>query len=416
MAQNKKLIIFFVPPVNKVNGGIMSIFAHARESRKFEHIHDSEVVICTYPGHDTYKRNDNFENDERVYSFDEIATKWRKPTQLSLNIPENAVGLVGRVLYINYRDYLQGVKDIHINVMNQNIDLMLDVRDFAELFMITTNVTQTTAHDRYTTQELSDKYQTPVHHLAPFNDKRHYNFLRYRDKQNLIIYSPDEHPAKQRILKKLNALPGYTTREIKDMTHEEFKELAVKAKFSVTFGEGFDGYFIKSFFSGSIGLAVYNDRFFPEKDYAGLSTVFKSYKEMSDRIVEVIESLDNKADFDRYSLNLRNRIGKLYNYHRYQKKLENLYKRRYDYRPKESSARALIGDMLGTHHEAIESLKSQLNDAQLRNQALEAELLKLMESRSWKLTEPLRKVNYGLTKYRSNGLKYIPKVDPEQIA
>jgi predicted RNase H-like nuclease (RuvC/YqgF family) len=137
---------------------------------------------------------------------------------------------------------------------------------------------------------------------------------------------------------------------------------------------------------------------------------------MSDRIVEVIESLDNKADFDRYSLNLRNRIGKLYNYHRYQKKLENLYKRRYDYRPKESSARALIGDMLGTHHEAIESLKSQLNDAQLRNQALEAELLKLMESRSWKLTEPLRKVNYGLTKYRSNGLKYIPKVDPEQIA
>ena len=92
-----------------------------------------------------------------------------------------------------------------------------------------------------------------------------------------MIVSPDRHPQKKQILKLLSKrFPRIRTLIIKNMSYEKFKESIVRAKWALTFGEGLDGYFVESIFSGCVSFAVYNDKFFGE-DFRNLDTVYSDY-------------------------------------------------------------------------------------------------------------------------------------------
>lgn len=396
VVKRTNLIVFFIPPEKKVNGGIMSIFSQCKEARRFQKIHNAETVLCTYPGDETYGKNDLFENSEKIYSFDQIIEKWENPDRLMLHVPETGVRMINESFRNDkYKNYLKDAGDLHINVMNQNIELMREPVEFAELFRLTPKITQTTAHIRYTTQALSNKYQTPVHHLSVFIDPGQYKYMPYKEKENLIIYSPDESPAKNKIIDSINSLEGYETQEIVNIPYEEYKRLAAKAKFCITFGEGFDGYFIESFFSGSIGIAVYNDGFFPDESFLDLPTVFDSYDSMATNMVGIIKSLDNEQGFKALTEEGQKKIGKLYSQTTYLKKMENFYKANYDFVPEPGSASELIEKLVAEQdslNDRLMEAKKRLGQEQQTTQRLKTDILNLLNSRSWKITKPLRKV------------------------
>ena len=50
-------------------------------------------------------------------------------------------------------EFLKSIKKLHINIMNQNIELMPEPEKLKDLYKLTNNITQTIAHDRYATQE-----------------------------------------------------------------------------------------------------------------------------------------------------------------------------------------------------------------------------------------------------------------------
>lgn len=399
--KQSNLIVFFVPPEKVVNGGIMSIFSQCKEARRFYDVHKSETLICTYPGNKSYEKNDLFENDEKVYSFDQIINRFKKPNKIIIHVPETGVRVVNKAFQEKkYSSYLMQIKDVHINVMNQNIALMRNPSEFAELFKITQKVTQTTAHIRYTTQELSNKYQTPVHHLSVFIDPSQYNIVPYEKKKNLIIYSPDENPNKEKVLKIINSMGIFETKEIKGIPYEEYKKLASSAKFAITFREGFDGYFIESFFSGSIGMAVYNDDFFPDKSFLDIPSVFNDYDSMTNKLSETIKRLNEEKTFNDCVSKGKSKIEKIYSHEVYLRKMEAFYKGIYDFLPEQGTAAELIANILSNKDELIKQqvaardrLKKQLAEEEQKTKHLKIEFTNLINSRSWKLTKPLRKLN-----------------------
>ena len=395
----KNLIVYIVPEKKVVNGGVLSIFSQCKEARRFRDIHHSDVIICTYPGHETYKRNDLFKNDERVYSFNEIVSQWKKLDKIMLHIPECAINIVGKSLLQDYDTYLNNIPEVHINVMTQNIELLPSVSEFAELFRITSRITQTTAHARYSTQELSDIYQTPVHHLSVFNDKSQYEELPYDKKRNLIIYSPDKNPNKKKVIEEVNKIKGFETREIRNLRYDEYKHLTATAKFCITFGEGFDGYFLESYFSGSIGIAVYNDDFFPGRDFLDLPSVFKSYADMKKNISSVVKKLDNADNYIKCVKNGQQKMEKLYQYDDYIRNMEKFYREQYDFLPKVDATK-LLKTVLDSRDKYIrrlhvqeEKLNSEIAQVIKVNKELSSSLRSVTNSKSWYLTKPLRSLN-----------------------
>ena len=98
-----------------------------------------------------------------------------------------------------------------------------------------------------------------------------------------MVVSPDPHPAKEAVMDLLNSVTGLRIQVIQNLTYEQYKELISRARWSLTFGEGLDGYFIEPVFSGSVSFAVYNEEFFTQ-DFKPLSTVYSSYEELLKRI------------------------------------------------------------------------------------------------------------------------------------
>jgi hypothetical protein len=410
MVEGSGLIVFFIPPEKTINGGILSIFSICQTSRKFKNIHNSEVVISTYPGHKSYGTNDLFENKETIYSFVDLVKKG-VPERLQLHVPEYSSAEVYLGLK-KYRSFLAAAPKLRINIMNQNIRLMPDPVEVANWFALTSEVTQTTAHDRYSSQETANYYALPTHHLSVFNDAGQYKKLPYEKKQNLILLSPDSSPAKAKVVNELREkLPKYKLVTVENMRYENYRELISKARFAISFGEGFDGYFIEAFFSGGVALAVYNDDFFPTKAFAKFSNTYDSYEEMTDRIVESVKKMESKPAYERVlEQNLEN-INKYYDFPSYEKNLKNFYLGKFTYKPDRASFLKLI-KLVIEHKEEVEDRltrekSSIIKDRDSLVEAYEANarqrdlmLKNMLNSHSWKATQPLRTV-MGLLKKNS---------------
>ena len=114
-----------------------------------------------------------------------------------------------------------------------------------------------------------------------------------------MMVSPDAHPVKEQVLRKIaGALPGLRLQVIQDLTYEEYRRLISRAKWSLTFGEGLDGYFAEAGFSGSIPFAVFNPRFFTAA-FADLETVYPSWPVLVDRIADDLRRLNEPAAYAR---------------------------------------------------------------------------------------------------------------------
>ncbi|MDM5284689.1 hypothetical protein [Peribacillus frigoritolerans] len=327
----ENLIIFIVPSADLVGGGILSIYSLYEESRKLTHIHGSKVLMCTLPKDAILLKNTRFENDVPIYPFDLIPKYFSKLRKCIFHIPEIFVGIF-KFFMADYYSYLSALPDLQINILNQNIELMPDVHVINELKKFTVNITCTTAHERYTTRELREAIGIPLHKFSTFISPEQYKSLDYIHKENLMVVSPDDHPLKSNIIDLIKRnFPAINIVIIQDLTYEDYKELISRAKWALTFGEGLDGYFIETVFSGGISFSAYNDKFFTS-EFKNLKTVYLNYDQLVNEICNDLKNLDNEHNFKQYQKEQLFIIKKYYDYKEYVKNVERFYKKKYTFR------------------------------------------------------------------------------------
>jgi hypothetical protein len=335
VVDTERLCVMVVPELNAMSGGVYSIFSIANHLRRTRHIHGYDVIVMTLPNmkKQTYLRNRWFRNSETVLRFDHLRV-FRNVRDLQLHIPEYRAVDFMRNLSRDLLNYLRWRDNLHINILNQNIRLMPEREQFADLKVIADTIGQSVAHHAYATQEIADRYNLPTLLLPAYTDLSLYASSNFDGKENLIIYSHDQASYRGPVLKRLEELDDYRLVEIQGISFDKYMDLATRCRFSISFGEGFDGYVAQPIYQGGIGFALYNDDFFPNERFKQYENFFESESEMISQIVPAIRRLE--ADRDRYeALNsaLQAEWEAIYSYDDYLDRIIKLVQMEYEFLP-----------------------------------------------------------------------------------
>jgi hypothetical protein len=222
------------------------------------------------------------------------------------------------------------IRNTHFNILLQSIE-HVPAEKYVNILKKMGKVTCTTAHEKYSTLEIREKLGVPLHKLSTFVSPEKYAKTEYSMKENLMIVSPDVHPEKTGILRMIaERFPQIRIQLIKNMTYEEYKRVISRAKWALTFGEGLDGYFVETAFSGGISFSVYNPRFFTE-DFRSLRTVYDNYDVLKERICNDIKYLDDKTVYAAYQKEQHELCHRYYRYEEYIKNIELFYREKYTF-------------------------------------------------------------------------------------
>lgn len=306
----KKLIVFVNFADNEFCGGVMSIFYLAEASRQMKEIHGCDVLNANFINTEGryYLKQKRFKNNETMYRFKQIISHAKHLDTLILHVPEMMMSDFALLLTPKYRKQLKKIPNLQINVLNQNIEVFSPVETWSNLRELTDNITQTTGFDKYTNQEACDKFGLPLYRLIGYNRLHEkYTKTEIKDKEKLFLYSIDVTEQTEIILKILKeGLPDFKFQQIKGITFDEFMDLNKKALFSITFGEGFDGYFTNIHFLGGIGFTVFNETFFPSKKFLEFPNVYESYEQLGKNIVKDVKYyMENPNDYMELSEKVR---------------------------------------------------------------------------------------------------------------
>lgn len=324
----KNLILILFPPTMEITGGTISILNIAKITRTLMEKEGYFVQMGHYPNYNFLFKYRRCENDENILNFDDVVDNFPDVENLIMHVPECHATVFLKNLNEKHANYLKKIKNLQINIMNQNITLMPEPSELEYLKEFTTNITQTTAHHKYTNQKVCDKWGYPLYFFHAMLDTKYLN-LPYEEKQNIICYSKDDHPYKAAILNKLNQnCSEFQLVEINKLSFEQYKDLISKAKYSITFGEGFDGYFVEPIFSGSVAFAVYNEKFFPSQEYKNYKNVYSSYDEMLQIICDDIKFYEsNIEEYKKLNSEINTEFNKKFSMQAFIENIEKFYKK-----------------------------------------------------------------------------------------
>lgn len=328
------LIVFIVDGANwftgkdNISGGILSIASIYEETKKLKNIHSSEVIMVTSPDAFLLMKHSQFENDILVFRFNQLK-KFTNLKSILIHIPEYLFSYkLIECISVNF-NYLNP-SSVHLNILNQRIDIMPKPEIVTNILKDGYTITQTTAHEQYSTKEIREKFGIPLHKLSVYATPERYPFFKPGNKKELILLSPDYKEYKEEVVAKLKAeFPEYEFKVIIGVPYRDYLEFIKIAKYTITFGEGLDFYFIETVFSGGISFACYNEDFFT-KDFDGLNGVFTDGDDMLNNICDFIKKADddisyyesvNKAQF--------NACHKIYSGDKYKHNLINFYQKKY---------------------------------------------------------------------------------------
>lgn len=330
-----KAIIFLIPGNNKICGGIMSIYSLCEASRKFNK--DSLCILSTFPNSKyTYSVNKTFPNNEKIYRFSQITKNCKNLQEAIVHIPEYYVKYFYKNLSEDDLHFFKSIKNLQFNILNQNIDLMPKPKKLKKLRKLTKNITQTIAHDRCATQQVCNKWGIPTHLMSVNIDVSKYKSYDFEEKEKIIVLSNDKNEHKLGIINKIkHEMPDFKLITVQNMTFSEYMDLIAKAYFTITFGEGMDGYFGQPHNVGSIGFAVYNDGFFPNNDWSNLLNVYKSYNDMYNNIVKDMKQLLNDKELYYKTVEIAlKKQNSLYRIDKFEDNVKRFYRKEYDFYPK----------------------------------------------------------------------------------
>jgi hypothetical protein len=295
---NRRFVIFLVPGRDLINGGILSIFSIASETRKLLVDRGVTVAICTAQSEPRILKYTKFENDAEILALSDVMCCLPNGSDVLVHIPELFTKQYGTECLSTYRKRVD--LKWRFNILLQNIDL-LPQRDDIEALKTVGTVTATTAHRAYATEATAQRIGCRVNFLSTFASPEQYERIGYPRKQKLIMISPDYHPDKERILREIcNALPDHQMIEIRNIPYSKFRQIAKDAKFTFTFGEGLDGYFIETIFSGGVAMAIFNDRFFTD-EYRTLDGVFPDSETALLKVAEFAKMADSEMRYQAIS-------------------------------------------------------------------------------------------------------------------
>lgn len=334
----EKLIVFLVPGADRktgketMSGGVISIVSICEESELlFATSSSTEVILCTINEDFLLAKYHNFENHSHVFRFEQIVSFFSNLSEIVIHIPEYFSNQFYRTLTDKDYDFFDKIEMTQINILNQNINLMPTPNEIRVYKNIANSISITTAHQKYCTSYYRDYFGVPLHKLSVWISPEKYQFKKKSDKENLLIYSPDSQPEKEKIIKKLSEIEGLRLQMIKDLTYSQYKEVISNAKWALTFGEGLDGYFIEPIFSGAIGFAVYNEDFFTH-DYKDLKTIYISYDDLFNNIVNDITFLDSESEFNPYQQTQYNIAKVHYSTAVYRENIKKFYNKDYTFK------------------------------------------------------------------------------------
>jgi hypothetical protein len=368
-ANARKLIWFLVPSWDVCGGGLLNICYFNAETRMLLSGSDVAVVASTYPDAPTLKKYTAFLNSMDIFSFAEVISHFKSVEHAILHIPEYFCKDFPSNLSPTERLFLDTVPRLHINIMLQNIDLCKP-DDIQPLRTLTDEMTCTTSHDRYSTQEQSTRFGIPLHKLSVFVDA--YEQRRWTERQDIMVLSPDQHPLRDRVIDTIKkGLPNLELVTIGGMSYENYRSLIAKAKWSLTFGEGLDGYFAEMAWTGGIPFAVYNDRFFMPQ-FRDLPTVYDTWDELQTWIVGDILKLDDEEVYEVAGEPIRQVLNELYSCEKYRENIRLFYNEQYSFPDNSPAKPRRIDEMLARARQAIPRLKE-------REEARDASIARLRE-------------------------------------
>lgn len=296
------LVVFFNLAYDTIGGGMLSINRFASASLNLRQELGFEVLVSGVPLNEPVVEYSMFEAAAPMVPFPDITARLR-PARLIVNLPEYAVPIFLEQLTPEEVRWLKSRPHLRLNIMDQNHDQLPGPVFIERLRDLSDDVTITTAHGRYTTPRTASETGCPVSLLTPFLPQL--ERVPFAAKEKTLVVSPDPGPptsdggGKAAILGALAAeLPDYRIVTVENMPLDSYKGLIARARFALTFGEGWDGYFVEPILSGSISFAVYNDRFFPE-EIRDSPTVYPSWESLRARIAADIRRLE--ADPEQYA-------------------------------------------------------------------------------------------------------------------
>jgi hypothetical protein len=292
-AQDSRYVVFLVPGLDEVNGGLMSIFSIAKESARHFEGQSVQVSICTALRNPPLRRYTKFDNDAKLFPFRCLIDSIRSDASVMVHAPEVAVQ---SMLLNKWSFYQRDNIDWRFNILLQNIDLIPSYACVARLKELG-KVTATIAHAAYANEQTAARLGCPVHFLSTWICPEAFRRTDFEEKDRLIVVSPDAHPLKRELIQRFaQKFPDHKVIEIRKMTYRQYRETTQRAKFSFSFGEGLDGYFGELIFSGGIGMTIYNDRFFTP-DYEGLDGVFRNPERDLNCITDFMASANNPQSY-----------------------------------------------------------------------------------------------------------------------
>jgi hypothetical protein len=328
------LIVFIIPGSDwatgkeRISGGTISIVSICEQTADLQEVHGVQTIMCTMNEDHLLLKHQKFANNTNVYRFEQLAAYFSGVTNIIIHLPEFHVESFPCLLSKTDLSWLKRMKQIHINIMNQNIRLMPEPDKITGLRQLAQKITITTAHQKYCSPYFREYYGVPVHKLSVWISPEQYRFVNWADKENLLVVSPDVHPMKATILERLQTIKGLTVQIIQNLTYEQYKLLVSRAKWALTFGEGLDGYFIEPVFSGAVAFAVYNEEFFTP-EFKDLPAVYVSYETLYESIVADIEKLDELVRFSGVQKKQYDLCAFYYNMDQYKKNIATFYKGAY---------------------------------------------------------------------------------------
>lgn len=278
------VVAFIVYNDDCISGGIFSIFSLAAEIRKI----GKNVSIYTMPGDIDVVFYSRFLNNETLLPFHKLTQHIEEGRITTINVPEVLCSQLLQELTIRNIDTSQ----VHMNILNQNEELMPSKKTVDWIKSTHKSVTMTTAHLKYSTQLHSDKWQVPLKHVSTYMSHTDYNIVPFEQKVPLFLLSPDRCPRDYNLVEFLFAsFPCYNFFRIENLHYELYKYTLLSTRFMLTLGEGLDNYFIETFFTGGFAFTVYNPRFMPQR-MKFLDNVFSSLRDLKCSISSVIRDIE----------------------------------------------------------------------------------------------------------------------------
>lgn len=293
----KDVVLFFMHPYEDFKaGGILSLYFLLEKSVNI--LPGAVILPVTIARFPKYTKAGWFNNNFDIYNLKHL-DGLLKSKRIIVHVPECFFEFF--IKQIEEYKLFDLAKNLKVNILNQNQLYMPAENMVMQHKGLFASITMTLAFAA--NADLRFAYlNDPPHFIGAWFYGYSVDNIPFESKEEICIISPDDHPAKAGIVEELQAEHGIKCVEIRNMPYADFQLLQQKAKWSISFGEGYDNYFAGAFLKSGVGLSVFNKTFFPASfDAENLPiTVFTSYDALKLNLRNTFLQLNNKAAYEAY--------------------------------------------------------------------------------------------------------------------